>query len=322
MANVRLNSLDLEQALKSFSLAVEKKDIVNAKIAVDIMAGLSLTFQLLGQTDQAMKIMERLVDFTENIGESAHIAVAESCKYRLLLLQGELKKTIEWARSFDVEVHVPSMNFWVENPAITQARIFIVAGTKDDGARALDLLDSLGKQVNDLHNTYQTIEILVLKSAALEKLERGDEALKVLGEVVDLARPGGWIRPFVELGSIMADMLKRLEAKDITRDYIEILINAIEKQKTVSVNEIQVSADAEPLLRSAVAPTGENDRLTTREMEVLTLLAKGFRNKEIAAELFLSSETIKRHLYNVFQKFNVSSRMQAISVAREMGLIE
>jgi len=61
--------------------------------------------------------------------------------------------------------------------------------------------------------------------------------------------------------------------------------------------------------------------LTTRELEVLRLLARGLRNKEIAARLFVSERTVNFHLANIYQKLQVSGRTEALSKALEQGLI-
>lgn len=52
--------------------------------------------------------------------------------------------------------------------------------------------------------------------------------------------------------------------------------------------------------------------LTEREKEVLNLLAEGFRNKEIADQLSLSNHTVRAHIYNIYQKLHVQSRVEAI----------
>jgi DNA-binding NarL/FixJ family response regulator len=67
--------------------------------------------------------------------------------------------------------------------------------------------------------------------------------------------------------------------------------------------------------------TDAHDALTAREQEVLRLLARGLRNKEIAARLYVSERTVNFHLANIYQKLNVSGRTEALSKALEQGLI-
>lgn len=61
--------------------------------------------------------------------------------------------------------------------------------------------------------------------------------------------------------------------------------------------------------------------LTTREDEVLQLLVRGYSNAEIARTLYLSVSTVKTHVYNLYQKMEVSSRIKAIDKARELRII-
>lgn len=62
--------------------------------------------------------------------------------------------------------------------------------------------------------------------------------------------------------------------------------------------------------------------LTSREVAVLALLASGLRNKEIAQRLHRSPRTIDHHLQAVFAKLAVSSRLEAVSAARRLGVVE
>jgi DNA-binding NarL/FixJ family response regulator len=62
-------------------------------------------------------------------------------------------------------------------------------------------------------------------------------------------------------------------------------------------------------------------RLTAREVEVLSLVAQGLSNRDVAAALVLSEKTVARHLANIFSKLGVTSRTAAAAFAFEHGLV-
>lgn len=76
--------------------------------------------------------------------------------------------------------------------------------------------------------------------------------------------------------------------------------------------------------RNSEVKVGESDEfgLSKREKEVLALIAQGFSNQEIADKLFVSLNTIKTHLSNIFSKLNVQRRTQAVQKARDHAIIE
>ena len=62
--------------------------------------------------------------------------------------------------------------------------------------------------------------------------------------------------------------------------------------------------------------------LSTRELEVLQLLARGASNQEIAQELVIVIDTVKRHVSRIFSKLGVQNRIQAVKQARKLGLLD
>ena len=106
--------------------------------------------------------------------------------------------------------------------------------------------------------------------------------------------------------------------KDIAPDE---LIQAI---RAVARGEVPIQPQLAGRLLSRFGKQGRSahsDTLTARELEVLRLLARGLRNKEIAARLSVSERTINFHLANIYQKLNVSGRTEALSKALGQGLI-
>jgi LuxR family maltose regulon positive regulatory protein len=155
------------------------------------------------------------------------------------------------------------------------------------------------------HNTFQMITIKVLQALGLEKQGRTDEALDVLGTAVDLARPGGFIRPFVESGPTMEGLLKRLADKDITKDYIGQLLTAF------SPTVHPPSSRAQPL----------DEHLTYRERDILEMLVQRLQTKEIAEKLVISTETVNSHLKKIYRKLDVHNRRQAVERAKSLGIL-
>lgn len=70
------------------------------------------------------------------------------------------------------------------------------------------------------------------------------------------------------------------------------------------------------------APNRGGEILTTRELEVVRLVARGASNREIARDLRISEATVKTHLLKIFEKLGVSDRTSAVTTAMERGLIE
>jgi DNA-binding NarL/FixJ family response regulator len=66
----------------------------------------------------------------------------------------------------------------------------------------------------------------------------------------------------------------------------------------------------------------EDQLLSTRELEVLTLLARGEANRDIADQLFLSPRTVESHVSSILTKLEVSSRRKAVAAARQRGLLD
>ena len=57
-------------------------------------------------------------------------------------------------------------------------------------------------------------------------------------------------------------------------------------------------------------PNRERAQLSQREREIIVLIAQGYKNKEIAEKMFITEQTVKNHLHNVFDKLGVSDRLE------------
>ena len=79
--------------------------------------------------------------------------------------------------------------------------------------------------------------------------------------------------------------------------------------------------EAQPKVEKTLNKDVNIDALTTKEKEVLALVAKGASNQEIADKLFVRDVTVKTHLNSIFKKLKVTNRTQAVLLAMQMNLI-
>jgi len=159
-------------------------------------------------------------------------------------------------------------------------------------------------------------------------------ALEKLPQALALSEPGGFIRLFVDLGPQMADLLKRLVKQNVAVDYIGRILAAFrdDAHRAVPVatdHESQSPRHPIPLSPSLLVSPSPSlsssqplvEPLTNRELEVLDLVTQRLSTKEIAAKLFISTGTVKKHLSNIYGKLNVNNRRQAGEKAVALGIL-
>lgn len=90
------------------------------------------------------------------------------------------------------------------------------------------------------------------------------------------------------------------------------------KEEVVVVREVMVPAPDNFVFNGQKQ---EELGITKRELEILSLIAEGLSNREIAERLFVSENTVKTHSSRLFEKMNVKRRTQAVQIGKEFGLI-
>ncbi len=136
-----------------------------------------------------------------------------------------------------------------------------------------------------------------------------DQALELLAGALTLGETEGYMRTFLDLGEPMAALLDQALARNIAPVYVRRLLRAFAAASQPDQDKLVVSL------------TGLVENLTQREIEVLRLLAGGLTNQEIAERLYVSENTVKTHLANIYGKLGARDRREAITRARSAGLL-
>ncbi|MBK9943831.1 MAG: helix-turn-helix transcriptional regulator [Kouleothrix sp.] len=237
---------------------------------------------------------------------------------RVWVAQGRLHEARRWAQAHGVSVD-GELSFLREFEHITLARVLLAEYTRAPAGgaihQAMRLLDRL-QQAAAAGRMGSAIEIGVLQALAHQAQGASAAALATLERALKLAEPQGYVRIFVDEGPAMARLLSAAAAQGIMPGYIGKLLAAF----------ASVAAEAPPRTHHidlpAAAPTQPLiEPLSTRELEVLQLMAQGLSNSEISTQLFLALSTVKGHNRKIFGKLQVQRRTEAIARARALGLL-
>ena len=228
-------------------------------------------------------------------------------KVRSWIKQGRLENAVDWVTETDISASDP-LSYLNEFNHLTLARIGVALfrehGDEPTILEALDLLQRLLEAAEEGQRNGSVIQILILQALALHAQNDVSSALATLERALGIAAPEHYVYVFTAEGEPMLDLLRHAARGGIGGAYTRSLLA-----------EFNEPLDPTPSSNTLPSP------LTSREMEVLRLIAAGMRNKEIADHLFISLSTVKRHIANTYSKLEVTHRTEAIVKGEELGIL-
>jgi len=297
---------ELDAAERELTAALEHKHINTFNFAHSAFA-LALTLQSKGNPSGAVDTGEMVSRIAVETGNAPLVEMAGAFQAELSLRQGRVADAARWAKTYDPYPIRAQHRFYV--PQLTMAKTLVAQGTTESRQQADDLLSRMEAFFSSVHSTRFLIDIHAVQALLHDANNEEATAMGKLTEALSLAEPGGFVRPFLDLGDPMADLLVRLRGQNGRGDYVKGLIEAFAGEGTPG---------------PAVASSGADalvDPLTGREIDILALLTKRLRNKEIADQFGISPETVRRHTANIYQKLDVHDRRQAVERALSLRIL-
>ncbi len=298
MALLSLEQDRLEEAKHHLELA---EQLGRHAGLVDILVGYAATLARLKLAEGDLPGALAALGKVESKVGGAPLAAAElrAFRARLSLAEGDLDQARSWAQWAE---HRPGddRGHTREHEATVIARVRLAEGKPGEALRllrkGLEAAESQGRKG-------RALEVHLL--SALVSMDGGDPAaaLAELGIALDLAEPEGYTLTFLEEGEPLRLLLERRAAATTWSE---------RANRHAAHLLASLSPDAD------ITSPGP---LSDRELEVLRLIAAGRSNKEIAAALWLTLNTVKKHSSNIFSKLGAGSRTEAVAIAREQGLL-
>jgi len=266
------------------------------------------------EMDVARSAFEQLEQVSMHINQPTssyyHALFTTVDQVRLWLACGEVDQAIRWAKELDIRGQ-QIKPFSREREEVAHVRVLLATALP---AQALQRLEPVLQRATAGQRWGHVIEIRLLQALAYQMHQQETQALDAVLEAVRLAEPEGYIRSFVDEGAPMEALLYRLRKRDRKHGptpYLDTLLATFQQESMVHVQAAE-RTKAQSL----------SDPLSERELEVLQLLARGASNLEIAQELVVAVDTVKRHTSHIFSKLGVHNRVQAVRQAQELGLLD
>jgi LuxR family maltose regulon positive regulatory protein len=233
-------------------------------------------------------------------------------KARIRVAQGDVDGAMEWVSTTKLSVD-DTLSYLREFEHVTLARVLLARHGRRGGEHsanvALGLLERLSSAAEAGGRVGSLIEILVLQAIAQHTLGNLRPALDSLTRALGLAEPEGYLRVFLDEGNRLRDLLRHAITRGLAGEYTRRVLASFDAPK--------------PPAAPVTAPNaaGLPQPLTTRELEILRLIAAGLRNQEIADHLTISAATVKRHIANAYGKLGAGHRTAALARAAELKLL-
>lgn len=191
--------------------------------------------------------------------------------------------------------------------------------------RADSILEKLQARLEGSEFGEYLLGVFILRALLLSEKGLQADSLEVLNRALVLAEPDGWISSFLQYGEAMKRLIQEMikntktdTSEPVTRPsqtYLLRILDQFNRSAGTTRDKVRPAVQAVHV----IAPL--HGSLSDREMEVLSLLSKGYTEGDIARELVISRNTSKAHIKSIYRKLDVHTRKDAVERAIKLNLV-
>ena len=262
----------------------------------------------IGEFSKANKLLDDLIDAIGKLQVTWPIPMVQAYQAMLWARQGKLAEASEWSQRCGIDPEQP-IEYNQETIAVPLVRVWIALSKYDD---ARGLIDKLIKANESRQARGQILQLLIFDALASFSQGEHESAFVSIKRALKLAENENYQRIFLDEGETMETILQAFDERLSNQDdehlkgFIGQLLHAFQSEPF---------HDQEKDLQTITIL----DQLSEREIDVLKLLEQGLSNQQIAANLYISLNTVKAHLKSIYAKLGVNNRVQAVAKGHKIG---
>lgn len=273
-----------------------------------------------GEMEEAVIILDNMPSdsYTNGIHEYAYSMIGTLTQ--LFLRMGRLTEAEKYSSKLKKYVDDRGKIGW-ENGAVDYARLLIYTGKYDE---AEEMLEASEKVIMLRSRIKSLITVLILLAVVFYKRGNAAETVKYISKAAEYAAQGEYIRAFLDEEPLVSEVLRVPGTSgDIkTAEFIAKVRKCFENKQVESGDYQNIHEEQQAIGKASSNRSLEfGEKLSERELEILTLIARGKSNVEIAKDLYITTNTTQWHISNIYSKLGVRSRTQAILKARDFEIL-
>jgi LuxR family maltose regulon positive regulatory protein len=300
---------------ESRTLLERARALIQAKERLWVLIEIEMDLARVARAQRNAAEARQLLTHVEELLRDERVAwmrpIFAAVQARADLQDGKFDRVNVWMRQAEITALEP-VPFAREFEALTLARVWLARGQTE---KALGLLAHIHHAAQTHERNAAVIKTEMLRALAYAQAANSARARVHLTNALQMAHAERFVRLFVDEGEAMRKMLGdwRLEIGDLElRDYVEGLLAAFSESTASVSDKSKIEIQKSKILF---------EPLSDRELQVLRLIAAGASNQQIADKLVIALPTVKRHISNIYGKFGVTSRTQALVRAQELKLL-
>jgi len=276
--------------------------------------------------ETALSFLDAQATHFHLLGLDRALALMLAEQVNLLLKTGEHRRAAELAMRLErlCKAHADATGALAQIPAMA-ALVRAQLALADSNPRvALEALAGMLSYGETYARSRVVVRANLLAAVAHDALQQEEDAERCLTAAVTLAEKRGLVRTLLDMkeqtGGLLARLRDEADLPPAVAGYLDDLLRRMTPGAVAPAAAPAIPSAASAAAR--IAPDAERGPLTPRELEILSLIAEAMSNKRIALTLNITFGTVKWNVKNILAKLGVSSRYDAIALARQRGLLK